>query len=339
MTAATQVSRGTTPATPRAATREARVNVGQVRRLQWAVRATLAVGVAASVCANVLNARDNPISQAIAAWPPLALLLTVELVSRVPVHRPLLAVARIGGTTVIAGIAAYVSYFHMAAVVSRYGEHQPNPYLLPLSVDGLIVVASVSLVELSGRLRTALEERAIVTRSPAPQGRDARVDAASPAPTDRCDGDRAATADADRARPVPEPAPPVQPVDRGTPHLGNHNGHQVSDRGGEAPTVPLTPLPSPGAPANLTPTRDAIPPGDAAPGLDADPDLVALLPAAHAARDELLRQGRRLSRDSLARQLRRSGHTIRTARVSRLLTLLRNDPTEPVNGRQPPTSG
>src|SRR5437588_7098391 len=142
--------------------------VAQLRRFQWAVRATLAVGVAASVCANVLNARDNPISQAIAAWPPLALLLTVELVSRVPVHRRVLAVARIGGTAVIAGIAAYVSYFHMAAVVARYGEHQPNPYLLPLSVDGLIVVASVSLVELSGRVRAALDRHTVYGEQPAP---------------------------------------------------------------------------------------------------------------------------------------------------------------------------
>jgi hypothetical protein len=117
MTAAIQVSHHPAPATkPRASTRDPRVNVAQLRRFQWAVRATLAIGVAASVCANVLNARDNPISQAIAAWPPLALLLTVELVSRVPVHRRLLAIARIGGTAVIAGIAAYVSYFHMAAV-------------------------------------------------------------------------------------------------------------------------------------------------------------------------------------------------------------------------------
>src|SRR5438552_19013819 len=96
--------------------------VAQLRRFQWAVRATLAIGVAASVCANVLHARDNPISQTIAAWPPLALLLTVELVSRVPVHRRLLAFARIGGTAVLAGIASYVSHFHMAAVLSLYGQ-------------------------------------------------------------------------------------------------------------------------------------------------------------------------------------------------------------------------
>ena len=67
-------------------------------------------------------------------------MLTVELIARVPMHRRMLAALRILATAGIAGIAAYVSYFHMAAVVSRYGEHQPNPYLLPLSVDGLIVV-------------------------------------------------------------------------------------------------------------------------------------------------------------------------------------------------------
>src|SRR5215213_5809101 len=103
----------------------------------------------------MLHARDNPISQAIAAWPPLALLLTVELISRVPVHRRSLAAVRLGATTTIAGIAAWVSYWHMAGVASRYGETGASPYLLPLSVDGLVIVASVSLVELAGRIRSA----------------------------------------------------------------------------------------------------------------------------------------------------------------------------------------
>lgn len=87
-----------------------------LRRVRWAVRATLFLGVAASVVANVLHALDNPISQAIAAWPPLALLLTVELISRVPVHRRWLAATRLVATATIAGIAAWVSYWHMAGV-------------------------------------------------------------------------------------------------------------------------------------------------------------------------------------------------------------------------------
>jgi hypothetical protein len=127
----------------------------QLRRIRWAVRGVLTLGVAASVTANILHANDNPISQTIAAWPPLALLLTVELISRVPVHRRGLAAVRLLSTATIAGIAAWVSYWHMAGVVSRYGETGAAPYLMPFSVDGLVVVASISLVELAGRIRTA----------------------------------------------------------------------------------------------------------------------------------------------------------------------------------------
>ena len=93
-----------------------------LRRVRWAVRATLTLGVAASVATNILHALPNPISQAIAAWPPLALLLTVELISRVPMHRRVLAAARLGATAGIAGIAAWVSYWHMAGVAAKYGE-------------------------------------------------------------------------------------------------------------------------------------------------------------------------------------------------------------------------
>ena len=125
----------------------------RLRKVRWGVRGALAVGVAASVAANILHANPHPVSQVIAAWPPLALALTVELISRVPVHRRALAVVRLLATAAIAGIAAWVSYFHMAGVVSRYGETGTVPYLLPLSVDGLVIVASISLVELAGRIQ------------------------------------------------------------------------------------------------------------------------------------------------------------------------------------------
>jgi hypothetical protein len=132
---------------------DVRMPLPQLRRVRWAVRATLTLGVAASVAANILHARPNPISQIIAAWPPLALLLTVELISRIPVHRRSLAAVRLASTATIAGIAAWVSYWHMVGVAAHYGETGLSPYLLPLSVDGLVIVASVSLVELAGRIR------------------------------------------------------------------------------------------------------------------------------------------------------------------------------------------
>ena len=62
-----------------------------------------------------VHRRGTTSNQLIAAlWPGPR--LTVELISRVPVHHRLLAGLRILATGGIAGIAAYVSYFHMAAV-------------------------------------------------------------------------------------------------------------------------------------------------------------------------------------------------------------------------------
>lgn len=129
------------------------MTIRELKGLRWAVRLVLALGIAASVAANILHAEPNLISRTISAWPPVALLLTIELVSRIPVTRPLLAVVRIVATTAIAGIAAYVSYWHMVGVVGRYGETGTSPFLIPITVDGLIVVASVSLVELAAKLR------------------------------------------------------------------------------------------------------------------------------------------------------------------------------------------
>ncbi|MFC3504092.1 DUF2637 domain-containing protein [Micromonospora krabiensis] len=148
---ATPLPQHTSARTPRIA----EVDTRHLTRLRWAVRAVLALGVAASIAANVLHARPNLISQVIAAWPPLALLLTVELISRVPADRRGLAAARLIAAAGIAGIAAWVSYWHMVGVAARYGETDAAAsYLLPISVDGLVVVASISLVEIAGRIRT-----------------------------------------------------------------------------------------------------------------------------------------------------------------------------------------
>jgi hypothetical protein len=129
------------------------VDLSQLHRVRWAVRVVLALGVAASVAANVLHAEPTAVGRAIAAWPPLALLLTIELISRVPMHRPALTWVRRAATATIAGIAAWVSYWHMVGVCVRYGESPTSAHLIPLSVDGLVVVASVCLVELAGRIR------------------------------------------------------------------------------------------------------------------------------------------------------------------------------------------
>ena len=189
-----------------------------LRRVRWGVRAALTVGVAASVAANILHAEPQLISQIIAAWPPLALLLTVELISRVPVYRRALAAVRLLATAGIAGIAAWVSYFHMAGVVSRYGETGTVPYLLPLSVDGLVIVASISLVELAGRIHNS--------ENPA----------AGPGPPPARDISSPADVPAEPARPAPLDSgdvPAVRVVDPGGSAESSPTVHQSrpADRG------------------------------------------------------------------------------------------------------------
>ncbi|PRY17625.1 DUF2637 domain-containing protein [Pseudosporangium ferrugineum] len=172
----------------------------QLIRVRWGVRGALVLGVATSVAANVLHAQPNPISQAIAAWPPLALLLTVELISRIPVHHRTLAAVRLAATASIAGIAAWVSYWHMAGVAARYGETGAAPYLIPLSVDGLVVVASVCLVELTGRI-TAQSGEPVTAADTAPDSTadtspDTTADAPEPPARKRTRTSRRSTATA-----------------------------------------------------------------------------------------------------------------------------------------------
>ena len=200
----------------------------QVTRIRWAVRAVLILGVAASIGANILHAENHPIARAIAAWPPLALLCTVEVIGRVPVHRRVNAAIRVLATTCIALIAAWVSYWHMAAVAIRYGEGGAGPYLLPLSVDGMVIVASISLVELAGRLRTlkAAEapEPAVpapIVAPPTPLAMPEPTVPAVPTPIPRGPVAAPSTAEADGAasEPAPSAGTPVHNDEKAGPHL------------------------------------------------------------------------------------------------------------------------
>lgn len=300
------------------------MNDSRLQRMQWAVRATLALGVAASVTANILHAQANPISQAIAAWPPLALLITVELVTRVPVHRRSLGVIRVVAASAIAAIAAWISYHHMVGVVARYGETGTVPYLLPLSVDGLIIVASVSLVELAARRREAERQpHAVPVEAPPAPAEHATAAPVQPSPGTN------ESPPLDR-RPLPEHPPVDLDVDRSRPedapdtaeHPEGDHESDANETGHDLDTG-----------AHDDDSSNDIDDAD----VDLAPDLVPLLPAARAARDELIREGQTVSRDALARRIRQNGHSIRNSAVSEILATLRQE-ARSVNGSRPTAS-
>jgi hypothetical protein len=54
---------------------------------------------------------------------------------------------RNASAAVVAGIAGYASYWHQVAVATRAGERAELAHIVPLSVDGVLVVASIVMVD------------------------------------------------------------------------------------------------------------------------------------------------------------------------------------------------
>jgi hypothetical protein len=91
-----------------------------------------------SVAANIAAAEPTIVGRLVSAWPAIALLLTVHLFQ----HAQRSFLVKLSVLTV-AAVAAYVSYFHMVEVATMAGETHVARYLLPLTVDAMMFVASV----------------------------------------------------------------------------------------------------------------------------------------------------------------------------------------------------
>lgn len=139
----------------------------------WA-RFGFTVGVAASVAANVAHTYIAPLAAdpatwapprgavVAAAWWPLALVIAIEVISRVQwPKRWYWAVTRWGGLTAVAMIAAIISYRHLSGLMAFYGEDGLSATIGPLAVDGLMVVCSAALLAIGANVRA-------VTPAPAP---------------------------------------------------------------------------------------------------------------------------------------------------------------------------
>lgn len=140
-------------------------------------RAALGLGLLASLAGNVVAASPTALGRVVAAWPPLALMVAVELVARIPSRGGPASAARMGAAALLAAIAGWASYWHLVELAHRAGEGGVTAHLLPLSVDGLIAVASVCLRELSAPAQVA-GEGVLSAEPPAP----APVSAHAPEP-------------------------------------------------------------------------------------------------------------------------------------------------------------
>jgi hypothetical protein len=116
------------------------------------VRIAVAAGVAISLAANAAGS-TTVVNALYAAWPPISLLFVLEILPRTPLGRWHSTAGRVLATLCVAAAAGWLSYSHMAASAAAHGEHGVNAYVWPISVDGLMTVAAIALVEIGARVR------------------------------------------------------------------------------------------------------------------------------------------------------------------------------------------
>jgi hypothetical protein len=140
----------------------------QVDNLQRGTRGVLLFGIITSICANVLHSLTRPEAASEPAWKllsasvmaalaPLVLFACTELVSRIPVQSRVLGGVRLVVTFAVGVFAAWVSYWHMQSVALTLGEADGAQYFYPLIIDGMMLVATISLIELGRLARTVAQ--------------------------------------------------------------------------------------------------------------------------------------------------------------------------------------
>ena len=141
--------------------------LGRVRRLRWLVGIAVVSGIGLSVAINVLHAPDNRWARVIAGAPPLAVYAILELIAHVPVSNRSLSIVRIAGATIVASGAGYLSYAQQYSAVISLGFPHDQARIWPAVIDGTMMVATVSLVEIARKIRQLVEQvDAMMDRDP-----------------------------------------------------------------------------------------------------------------------------------------------------------------------------
>jgi hypothetical protein len=142
----------------------------------WAYTGAL-LGGAVSIAANVAHSYVPP-AGAPTDWAPqpgavigsifwpVFLFIAVEILARVVwPHGTWWAMLRFGGLLPIAVVAGLVSYRHLSALLTYYGEDPLTAVIGPIAVDGLMVMATGALI-VTGRHLTTKTAPTVTTTVP-----------------------------------------------------------------------------------------------------------------------------------------------------------------------------
>ncbi len=155
--------------------------------LRWACRGIILSATLISVWANVLNSEKDPAAIVIHIFPPIFVFGGFEIISRVPLRKEahwVMRFARPLGALVITGISAWLSYWNQNAAFYRKTHDADTALLLPMAIDGFMLVASVTLIELNIRIEV-LEAYADAAKVSTHKPKDPKDSEIPPKPADR----------------------------------------------------------------------------------------------------------------------------------------------------------
>lgn len=224
-----------------------------LRSLRTMISVVVIIGAALSVVLNVQHApkAGGWVAQVVGGFPPISVFLCIELMTRVPVLRRLPAIVRITATGAVAVMAGWVSYEQQYEFIHRLGFTGRTATLFPLIIDGTMLVATVSLMEVSTQVRMLQEEIAeleAAAESPAVPvaGLPVSMSVAQVVPAQRKPGPNAVTAERRKEREAR--TTPAQPRRRrpsaqqqGKPAAATPDAQQPS-RGPRETTAPAAPV-------------------------------------------------------------------------------------------------
>lgn len=131
--------------------------LNELLRLRRLVLVVVVFGIAASVTLNVMHAPHNVGARIVAALPPLAVFVVIELISRIPSSSRLLSSGRVLASLVVAGVGGSISYVQQMAYVHDLGYEGWIATIFPACIDGVMTVATLSLVEVVRKIRQVKE--------------------------------------------------------------------------------------------------------------------------------------------------------------------------------------
>ncbi len=140
----------------------------EFRRLWMFVTVVTVLLVAATVTLNVMHAPGGVVAHSIGGSAPIFMFFCIEFIARIPGTSPWLTAGRVGASIVVAGIAFSISWQQQVNFMSSVGYAGWTVYAYPVMLDGVLIVAVLSLVEVTRKVRSVRSMLADLTDDPAP---------------------------------------------------------------------------------------------------------------------------------------------------------------------------